>query len=119
LKKAPNPKKKLGPRKAARRSRQLTWLAVAAVLGLAVYGVSQMSSIAFTEKDIRAVDFSSLDSSQRKVALEAANEARCTCGCGMTLAQCVATDSTCPLRDGNIERIQTMVRKAMDPRPAS
>jgi hypothetical protein len=55
---------------------------VAAALGLAVYGVSQMSSIAFTEKEIRAVDFRHTDSSQRKVALEAANEARCTCGAG-------------------------------------
>ena len=89
------------------------------VLGLAAYGVSQMSSIAYTEKDIRVVDFSSLDSRQKKTALEAANQARCTCGCGMALAQCVATDSTCPLRDSNIVRIQAMVEKAMEPRPTS
>jgi hypothetical protein len=113
------PKKKQGPRKAARRSRPLKWLAVMGVLGLAVYGVSQMSSIAFSEKDIRVVDFSSLDSKQKKSALEAANQARCTCGCGMTLAQCVATDSTCPLRDSNIVRIEAMVEKAREPRPAS
>ena len=43
---------------------------------------------------------------------KAANLARCTCGCGMTLAQCVATDSTCPVREGNIERIKTMVKDA-------
>jgi hypothetical protein len=30
----------------------------------------------------------------------------------MTLAQCVATDSTCPVREGNIDRIRTMVRDA-------
>jgi hypothetical protein len=97
----------------------LKWLAVVGLVGLVSYGVSQMSSIAYTEKDIRAVDFSSLDSRQKKTALEAANGARCTCGCGMTLAQCVATDSTCPLRDGNIVRIQAMVEKAREPRPAS
>ena len=30
----------------------------------------------------------------------------------MTLAQCVATDSTCPVRETNIERIRTLVREA-------
>jgi hypothetical protein len=30
----------------------------------------------------------------------------------MQLAQCVATDSTCPIRNENIERIKTMVREA-------
>jgi hypothetical protein len=113
------PKQKPTPRKPAWRSRLLTWSAVVGVLGLAAYGVSQMSSIAYTDKDIRAVDFSSLDSTQRKTALEAANQARCVCGCGMSLAQCVATDSTCPLRDGNIVRIQAMVEKASAPRPTS
>ncbi len=44
------------------------------------------------------IDFSGLDAKQKRGALEAANAARCNCGCGMTLAQCVATDSTCPIR---------------------
>ena len=30
----------------------------------------------------------------------------------MNMAQCVATDSTCPIRDKNIETIRTMVREA-------
>jgi hypothetical protein len=30
----------------------------------------------------------------------------------MTLAQCVATDSTCPIRDSNVARIRTMVTEA-------
>jgi len=51
--------------------------------------------------------------STERTALEAANTARCTCGCGMTLAQCVSTDMTCPVREGNIEKIKTMVRDAM------
>ena len=45
-------------------------------------------------------------------ALTAANTARCTCGCGMTLAQCVSTDMTCPLRESNIQSIRAMVRAA-------
>ena len=104
--------KKQPPRKAARRSRLITWITIAGVVGLVGYGLSQLSSVAYTDQDIKVVDFSSLDARQKKSALEAANQARCTCGCGMTLAQCVATDSTCPVRDGNIDRIRTMVKDA-------
>jgi hypothetical protein len=82
------------------------------LVGLLVYGVSQMSGIAYGESAIGVVSFSSLNSTQKRSALQAANRARCTCGCGMTLAECVATDSTCPVREGNIERIRTLVREA-------
>jgi len=88
---------------------------VAGVLALIVYGVSQMSNIAYDDEDIAVVDFSNLDSTEKRTALEAANSARCTCGCGMTLAQCVATDSTCPVRTGNIDRIKAMVARADTP----
>jgi hypothetical protein len=101
--------KKPRPRKRARRSRVLTWTIAAAVLGLAGYGLSQMSNIAYGEAEIKVVDFSGLDATQKRGALEAANAARCTCGCGMTLAQCVATDSTCPVREDNINRIRRIV----------
>ena len=84
-------------------------------MALVVYGVSQMSSIAYSDKDLGVVDFSDLNSKQKRTALEAANTARCTCGCGMTLAQCVSTDSTCPLRAGNIDRIKGMVAEAHTP----
>jgi hypothetical protein len=106
--------KKQAPRK-PRRSRLITWLTIAAVVGLVGYGLSQLSSVAYTDQDIKVVDFSSLDATQRRSALEAANRARCTCGCGMTLAQCVATDSTCPVREGNIDRIKVMVQQAARP----
>ena len=107
-------KKRAGAkRRASRRSSKLlTWTVAAGVVALIVYGLSQMSSIAYSDKDLGVVDFSDLDSKQKRTALEAANTARCTCGCGMTLAQCVATDSTCPVREGNIERIKTMVKDA-------
>jgi hypothetical protein len=107
--------KKQSPRKAARRSRMITWIAIAGVVGLVGYGLSQMSNVAYSDKDIGVVDFSSLDATQKRSALEAANQARCTCGCGMTLAQCVATDSTCPVREGNIDRIKVMVQQAARP----
>jgi hypothetical protein len=93
----------------------LKWTVVVAALALVVYGLSQMSTVAFDESDIVVVDFSSLTSREKRTALEAANQARCTCGCGMNLAQCVATDMTCPLRDTNITSIRTMVRDADQP----
>ena len=100
-------------RRAARRSSKLvTWVVAIGAAALVVYGVSQMSSVAYSDKDLAVVDFSDLNSKEKRTALEAANSARCTCGCGMTLAQCVATDSTCPLRDGNITRIRGMVAQA-------
>jgi len=99
-------------RAAARRSKLLTWTVVVGVLGLLIYGMSQMSSVAYTDRHIAVVDFSDMTSSQKDAALEEANTARCPCGCGMNLAQCVATDSTCPLRETNIGRIKDMVTKA-------
>jgi hypothetical protein len=86
-------------------------MGVAAVLALVVYGISRTSGIAYDEEDIAVVNFSALDESQKRSALQAANRARCTCGCGMTLAQCVATDSTCPVRDRNIQRIEALVEE--------
>jgi hypothetical protein len=113
LKKAP--RKSIGARKAVRRTKPLKWFAAAAVLALGIYGLTQLSSVAYSDKQLTVVDFSDLTSTQKNTALEAANTARCTCGCGMTLAQCVATDSSCPLRDGNIDRIRGMVVQARLP----
>jgi hypothetical protein len=99
-------------RSAARRTSIVRWTIGLSVVALIVFGLSQMSNIAFDEGDIAVVDFSDLTSDQKQTALEAANTARCTCGCGMTLAQCVATDSTCPVRQPNIDRIKGMVTEA-------
>ncbi len=100
-------------RLAKRRARFTIWGVVLVAGALAIYGLSRMSFIAYDEDDIVAVSFSGLSDGQKRDALEAANAARCTCGCGMTLAQCVSTDMTCPIRDSNIEKIKTMVRTAM------
>jgi hypothetical protein len=82
------------------------------IVALVGYGLSQMSNIAYDEVDLAVVDFTDLTADERHTALVAANGARCTCGCGMTLAQCVATDSTCPVRESNIGRVRTMVQQA-------
>jgi len=99
-------------RKGTRLPAPVKWLLTAGVVALVVYGVSQMSSIAYTDRDIVVVDFSMLSPKEKSNALDAANRARCTCTCGMTLAQCVATDSTCPVRNDNIDKIKRMVEEA-------
>jgi SEC-C motif len=100
-------------RRFGRQSRKLlAWVGALAVIALVVHGLA--SGVPYDDKKIGAVNFSGLNASQKKVALRAANAAPCTCGCGMTLAQCVATDSTCPIRTENIARIKGIVADAME-----
>jgi hypothetical protein len=93
----------------------LVWGAVLALAAGFLYVAAENSGVPYDERAIAVVDFSSLDAKAKKTALQAANRARCTCTCGMQLAQCVATDSTCPVRAENIERIKTIVREARPP----
>lgn len=104
-------------RRTLRRSRKfLAWTGAIAVVAALIYGISLTSGVPYNDEDIGVVDFSALDRAEKRTALQAANRARCACGCGMTLAQCVATDSTCPLRNANIGKIKTMVEQATKPR---
>ena len=100
-------KKRKGP------SGLLGWIMLGAVVLAIGYGLTQMSSVAFDEDDIKVVNFQGLTTKQKQRALEAANSARCSCGCGLGLAQCVSTDPNCPIREGNIDRIKGMVREAI------
>lgn len=88
-------------------------LGVLAAIGGIIYGLSA-PSIAYNERDLTDIDFTSLNAEQKRAALVEANADRCTCGCGMTLAQCVATDMSCPVRSGNITKIRGMVQKALN-----
>jgi hypothetical protein len=112
---------KKDPRKQKRRQKSspavkaMKWLGGLAIVAMVVYAVSQSSGVAFGEREIGVVNFSDLAPAEKQEALEAANSARCTCGCGMTLAQCVSTDMTCPLREDNIQTIRGMVRAADKP----
>jgi hypothetical protein len=106
------PKPKPPNRLARQLKKAATWIGVLALVGALGYVVSENAGVPYDENDIVVVDFSSLNSSARKTALQAANRARCTCTCGMTLAQCVATDSTCPVRTDNIDKIKKMVTEA-------
>jgi hypothetical protein len=109
------PGKQARRRKAPPYVKAFKWIAVIGVVTLVAYGASQMSGVAYGEDAIRSVNFSELKAGEKRSALTKANQARCNCGCGMTLAQCVATDSTCPVRESNIDRIKTMVREAALP----
>ena len=98
----------------ARRDRTAAiWVGVLAVVGGIFYGLAKTSGIAYGERQLTAIDFTSLNNDQKRAALVEANADRCTCGCGMTLAQCVATDMTCPVRESNITKIRGMVQRAL------
>ncbi len=100
-------------RKAAPRYLKiLKWtVGLAVFLGVG-YVVTQYTGVAYDERAIGVVNFSNLSPAGKKTALRAANAARCSCGCGLGLAECVSTDMTCPIREGNIDRIKEMVRDA-------
>ncbi len=102
----------------SRASRRLKsaamWIVVLAAIGGLIYGLSNTSGIAYGERQLPVIDFTSLNEAQKHSALVEANAGRCGCGCGMALAQCVATDMTCPIRTDNITRIRAMVQKAQN-----
>lgn len=62
---------------------------------------------------INGVDMSKLSEAQREKVMYAANNQGCTCGCRMTLAQCISTDSTCPLRSKNLDRARELIASAL------
>ena len=105
-------KKKSKKKAAPRYLKAVKWVVGAALVAGVVYVVSQNAGVAYDEHAIGVVNFSDLSATGKKTALRAANAARCSCGCGLGLAECVSTDKTCPIRDGNIERIKTMVHDA-------
>lgn len=90
------------------------WVVALGAIGGLIYGLANTSGIAFGERQLPAIDFTSLNESQKHAALVEANAGRCGCGCGMALAQCVATDMTCPIREDNITKIREMVQKAQN-----
>ena len=99
-------------------------IAIAIILG---YSIAQMgesgtgparsssrtlqSAPYYTDTNLAEVDFSKLNDDQMKTVLDAVNGEYCSCGCSLTLAQCVVTDSSCPIRNTNIAKIQSEVNK--------
>lgn len=106
-------------KRAQQRTKALRWTGVVGVLAVVIYAGSQMSCFPYTEREIAVVDFSDLNRGEKNTALRAANTERCTCNCGLTLAACVSTDATCPIREGNITKIRKMVADARASRQGS
>lgn len=111
--------RKAGRRPPPRRFGYVKWIVGVGVLAVAGYAVSQAPSYPYTDRHLGMIDFSPLSRTEKDTAIEAANKARCPCSCGMTLAQCVATDTTCPLRSENVDKIRRMVDNAKGSRPTS
>ena len=111
----PKPKSRHGarPRTLRRVKAAAIWIGIIAVFGGIIYSLASTPGIAYTDRHLTAIDFTSLNDDQKRAALIEANGGRCGCGCGMTLAQCVATDMTCPVRTDNITKIRGMVQKAL------
>jgi hypothetical protein len=98
---------------------RVIWVAIIAVAAAIVYAFSTASGVTYSDADLHGVDFSILNAKEKHTALQAANRARCTCGCGMTVAQCVATDMTCPIRMDNLDRLRGMVTDVIAARSSS
>jgi thiol-disulfide isomerase/thioredoxin len=47
--------------------------------------------------ELPGVSFAGLTVAQKKIALHRLNAENCTCGCGLTLAQCRINDTSCPV----------------------
>ena len=47
--------------------------------------------------ELPGVDFKGLNAEQKKASLKRLNSETCSCGCGLTLAQCRMNDTSCPI----------------------
>jgi len=80
----------------------------------AFYGGRRSAPEVKSYLSMSGVDFSGLSEAQRAQVMKTANRELCTCGCRMTLAQCINTDLTCPLRSRTFERARQLVAQAKD-----
>ena len=60
--------------------------------------------------EIPGLDLASLTAEQRTIALKRLNGESCSCGCGLTIAQCRINDSTCAVSPPLAEKIVAEVR---------
>ena len=69
--------------------------------------------------ELLGVDPSGLTPAQRKDALHRLNAEGCTCGCGLTVAECRINDAECPVSPKLAAQIVDQVRKGVAAPPAS
>ncbi len=46
---------------------------------------------------------------ERDWIINKANDENCSCDCGFTLASCLKSDLTCPIRSQNLDRVKNMI----------
>ena len=51
------------------------------------------------------VDLSKLNEAQKTAARRVLNEGKCTCGCDLTVAQCLVNDSSCAISKGMAAKV--------------
>ena len=89
-------KPKVKPRHGARQrlirrlKNSAVTLAVLAAVGGVIYGLSRSAGIAYNERDLTDIDFTSLNADQKRAALVEANEERCQSLIEQSLAMCTA-----------------------------
>jgi cytochrome c biogenesis protein CcmG/thiol:disulfide interchange protein DsbE len=69
-----------------------------------------LSNAAFAT-ELPGVDLSTLTPSQKEAALKQLNTDKCTCGCGLTVAQCRINDPTCTVSPPIAKKIVDDVRR--------
>lgn len=60
--------------------------------------LAPVDSVAYKSRwldEVRGLEYEDLDATKRELFLRHANAQRCECGCGYTLAACLASDMTC------------------------
>ena len=60
--------------------------------------------------EVRGADLAALSARQRDLLLRFANAERCTCGCGYTLAGCLASDMTCEVSGASVAALLDSIR---------
>jgi thiol-disulfide isomerase/thioredoxin len=55
--------------------------------------------------ELPGVDFTGLSPEQKRAALKQMNSENCTCGCGLTIAECRMNDSSCEVSQGIADKI--------------
>jgi len=63
------------------------------------------------------VDMKGLTAAQKTAALKRLNSESCTCGCGLTVAQCRINDTTCPVSQKIAAQIVQEVKSGAAPQP--
>ena len=65
------------------------------------------------------VDLAGLTPQQKAAVLKRLNSETCTCGCGLTIAQCRINDTTCPVSSKLAAEVVQQVKSGVPPPPSA